>query len=129
MRFFTGIVKCATCGVALSKAVNVPETETLTAAIAASSRAFCEGHSKNSNLDFEWVAQEGKLPTPPSAPEPEAPAVEEKKFTADGIALEDLAEAAGEPIAKVPEGVYIEGENGVPLLVVGKNAPRADQIS
>lgn len=55
------------------------------------------------------------------------------KITADGIALSDLSEAAGEPIAMAPNGdLYVEGkdENGmaVPMLVIGKNPPRQDQL-
>ena len=156
MKFYSGIVKCGTCGVALSKAINVPEDQCLNAAIAASDRAFCPGHSKNSNLDFEWVAQPGVVDPPPAVPiadrefrggminMPEeiatAPMVVDvevpapPKVTADGIALEDLAEAAGvapEAVLITDDAVYIgaSGENGIqPVRVIGKRAPRPDQL-
>lgn len=55
MRHYIAIVTCATCGKELLKSAPVPEASTIEAAIAASTRAFCEGHSKNSNLNFAWA--------------------------------------------------------------------------
>ena len=160
MKLYSGIVKCGTCGVALSRAVNVPEDRLLDAAISASDRAFCAGHSKNSNLDFEWITQEGQIsppapasvpveertfrggminmpedapPTPPTPQQGEIPAP--PQVTPDGIAIADLAEAAGvDPAAVIvtEDAVYIgkPDENGIPqpMRVVGKNPPRADQL-
>jgi hypothetical protein len=184
MKFYSGIVKCATCGVALSKAINVPEDRLLDAAISASSRAFCAGHSKNSNLDFEWLAQpEGQIapPAPPPVPVEErtfrggfinmpedtpiqtaagnpgfppgttvqtvetrgaissgeipAPPRVTPRVTPDGIALEDLAEAAGvDPgqIAITEDAVYIgaKDENGVPqpVRVIGKSTATSGPV-
>lgn len=138
MKLYSGIAKCGTCGKELTKAVNVPESELFDAAQSASSRAFCPGHSKNANLDFAWTEQAATLPTPAvaeratDAPPPPV-ASEPPKLTPDGIALEDLARASVDesiPPAAVEQHVMGKDENGiaVPMMIVGRNPPRADQL-
>lgn len=75
MRYYVAKVSCSTCGKALMKSAVIPEDRLLDAAKAASSRAFCEGHSRNSNLNFDWQAVEAPMAKTEAPTAGDAPAV------------------------------------------------------
>lgn len=137
MKLYSGIVKCGTCGKELGKVTNVPEdTEGRIAAMTDASRnAFCPGHSRNLNIEIPaWDLQDGPIAKVASeardtvaSPAPEAPKL------IDGIAEEDFARAAlDESIPPPLDGEHIMGkdENGMatPMVIIGRNPPRADQL-
>jgi hypothetical protein len=66
MQTFTSVVRCATCKRVLAKAAGIPGVqEDLTQAAEAATRVVAcpeRGHMRNSNLDFEWLAE------PPGSP-------------------------------------------------------------
>lgn len=131
MKLYTAAIRCGTCDKILGRVRDVPEENSarVDAMLSASKHAFCEGHTRNSNIEpGAWVEQAERL-----GPAPTAIAEEPKtapKMTPDGIALEDLAAAAlDEGMPPMPQ-VIGKDENGapVPMTVIGKNPPRADQL-
>lgn len=134
MKLYSGVVKCGTCGKNLGMVSNVPESARLEAMQSASSRAFCEGHSRNSNIEVPvWTEQGGRIHVTADAGEviPEEPKTA-PKMTPDGIDLADLAAASLDDSMLPPPLPQVMGkdENGapVPLTIIGKNAPRPDQL-
>lgn len=119
MKYFSGQAACGSCGKVLTTATNVPEDQLYAAADAVSSKAFCPGHSKNANLDFQWTETPAPRAAPAVAPvEAPAPVVDVLpapvvRLNADGIAYEDLERIEREDAEQAErERLSVEARNG-----------------
>lgn len=110
MDHFRAIVKCKTCGRPLAEARHVPASDVQAAVEAVSQRAFCDGHSRNHHLTFDWKTD---VELPPV--EVEANTVPEKIAVLDAeesLDAEIASEVAKMSMDVAPPSAVMASANG-----------------